>query len=1071
VLDLLTATDGSAGRAAATLRRLGFADPAAALANLHALTPTPRDAELLAPVFPRLLGELAGAPDPDMALNNLERYASAVDRTVFYRTLAAHPGAANLLARLGGSSQFLADALRRRPSVLAWLLEPRTMRQWLLDDLETDLAQALAPFTTREARMNALRRFKYRQLLRIASRDLLGDADLAVTTEELSRLADVCLAEAWRTGDALLRAEYGPPVAADGSDTGLAVLGMGKLGGDELNYSSDVDLMFVYGADGETAGGPGGRLANGDYFARLARDIAAFVETVTDEGYAFRVDLRLRPEGRSGPVALSLDGYRTYYAERAELWERQALLKARVAAGDERVGPRYLALARATAYRAGLDPAVVTAVRDMKREIDRHLEARGGEARTNVKLGRGGIREIEFLVQALQLLYAGDDPWLRERHTLKALFRLTERGYLAPGLGRTLSEAYVHLRTVEHRLQILHEFQTHTLPDDPVELGKLARRAGFPGSPRLAARRFRARHREVTEAVHRAFVEFFADAPGDHAPRVKVPGLLALRATGFRDPERARANLRLIVEGRPLVPYAGALGRALERLFPMLLDALWKSPDPDEALNQFERFLAAAGPRAGLIELLATDPATLTGLMRLCAGGDLLTQLLITQPELLTSLADEERLRRRQRARDFRAALAPVFATGLSPAERRDRLRQRKQAEELSVVWRYLLGVTSIDAYSREMTALAEAVIAAGWLLALGPLVERHGVPRAPDGRFVSAVVVGLGKLGGRELTTGSDLDLFAVFAEDGQTDGETPVDAHTFWSAAVERLAGALGDITAAGVAFPVDLRLRPGSKGSGFASSLEAAERYYREYGDLWERQTLTRARLILGDAGLGRRLQRVLRAHVHGRPLDAAGVKEIAEVRRRMEVELGKETPGRVHVKCGRGGLVDVEFLAQTLQLVHGARHPAVRRPNTIAALRALGEIGAMPAATAAALVDDYRFLRRVSAALRLLSARPPDSLELAGPMPQRVASALGYASREAFLEDYRARTAAVRAAWAEVVKREAAARPSTAPVLAERWSPARLPGSGRPPGGSAPGSTSDGGCPVADSHRRP
>jgi glutamate-ammonia-ligase adenylyltransferase len=803
----------------------------------------------------------------------------------------------------------------------------------------------------------------------------------------------------------------------------MAVIAMGKLGGAELNYSSDIDLMFVYGADGETTGGPGGRIANGDYFTRVSREIVSLLETMTEEGAAFRVDLRLRPEGRMGPVILSLDGYRTYYAERAELWERQALLKARVVAGDERVGTRFTALAGETVYRPGVDATIVTKIRDMKREIDRELSRHGGDTsdatRDNVKLGRGGIREIEFLVQALQLLYAGDDSWLRERNSLKALFRLTERGYLSPALGRALSEALVHLRTVEHRLQIVHEFQTHTLPTNPLELGKLARRLGIAGPPRQAARDFARRHRQVTQTVHRAFRDFFREPPAAPARRVKLPSLLALQATGFTEPERARHNLRLIIEGRPLVPYAAAFRSALERLLPALLDALWKSPNPDEALNQFERFLAAAGPRAGLIELLAAEPDLLQGLMRLCAGGDLLTQLLITQPELLASLADQEALAAPKSRPALRAALASVFAPGLNASERRDRLRLAKQAEELAIVWRYLLGMTPVDEYSREMTALAEATLTAGWLLALAPLVDRYGVPRTTDGRFIPAVLVGVGKLGGRELTTGSDLDVFIVFGEDGATDGAERVDAHTFWSGVVERLAGTLGDITAAGVAFPIDLRLRPGSKGSGFASSLEAAERYYREYGDLWERQTLTRARLVLGDRALGRRVRAIVNRHVYGAPLDPNGLKEIAEVRTRMEVELGKETPGRWHVKFGAGGLVEVEFLTQALQLVHGAAPPAVRRANTTAALAALGRVGALPATRAAELVDHYRFLRRVSAALRLLSARPPDALELAGPMPARVASALAYPSRESFLEEYRRRTSAVRAAYSEVI----------------------------------------------------
>jgi glutamate-ammonia-ligase adenylyltransferase len=318
------------------------------------------------------------------------------------------------------------------------------------------------------------------------------------------------------------------------------------------------------------------------------------------------------------------------------------------------------------------------------------------------------------------------------------------------------------------------------------------------------------------------------------------------------------------------------------------------------------------------------------------------------------------------------------------------------------------------------MTALAEATLAAGWILALEPLVERHGVPRDASGRFIPAVIVGLGKLGGRELVTGSDLDLFVVFGDDGATDGAERIDAHWFYSLAVERLAGALGDITAAGIAFPVDLRLRPGSKGSGFAASVTALEQYYLEHGDLWERQTLTRSRLILGNRALGRRVRAALRRLVYGEALPRAALKEIVEVRARMERELGKETRGRVHVKYGRGGLVDVEFLVQALQLVHGHDRPEARPSSTAAALAGLARVAAVDPGVASALAERYRLLRRVSAALRLLGARPSDTLELAGPMPARVASALGYDSRQAFLEAYREQTTAVRDAYEKGLK---------------------------------------------------
>ena len=415
--------------------------------------------------------------------------------------------------------------------------------------------------------MNALRRFKYRQLLRIGARDLLGDADLSVTTEELSRLADACLAEAWRDGGGRrARAVRRAARRRRARETGLAVIGMGKLGGEELNYSSDIDLMFVYGADGETAGGPEGGLANGDYFARVCRDIVAMHRgrrptRATRSGSTCACAPRAgraRSRCRSTATAPTT-------RERAELWERQALLKARAC------GRRRSAWARASwtgRARSSTGPALDERVRarhPRHEARDRPLRcaaAATGSAR-NVKLGRGGIREIEFIVQALQLLYGGDDPWLRERNTLKALFRLTERGYLAPELGRALSHALVHLRTVEHRLQILHEFQTHTLPER-------AAGARAPRPPPRHRRRRRAGRPRVPAPPPRASpatctarsASSSASGPRRAPPaRPRLPSLMALGATGFADPERARQNLRLILEGRPLVPYAGALRR------------------------------------------------------------------------------------------------------------------------------------------------------------------------------------------------------------------------------------------------------------------------------------------------------------------------------------------------------------------------------------------------------------------------------------------------------------------------------------------------------------------------------
>ncbi|HKX04185.1 MAG TPA: hypothetical protein VJX71_16950, partial [Methylomirabilota bacterium] len=515
--------------------------------------------------------------------------------------------------------------------------------------------------------------------------------------------------------------------------------------------------------------------------------------------------------------------------------------------------------------------------------------------------------------------------------------------------------------------------------------------------------------------------EFFAAPPAAAAPPVRIPSYTALKATGFTDPDRARQNLRRVLEGRPLVPYPATAARAIARLFPVLLDALWQSPDPDEALGQFERFVSAAGPRTAFLDLLASQPDLLVNLVRLCARGELLTELLMTQPELLNGLARPETFAAHRSEREFRAELAPVLAPRLDPAERRDGLRRLKQAQELGIIWRMLLGVTDAERFSREMTALAEAALAVAWTLALDESVVALGVPRDAAGRLVPAAIIGLGKLGGRELTTGSDLDLFVVYGGDGVTDGPEPVEAHVFYDRAVEALSSLLGDITAAGVVFPVDLRLRPGSKGSGFASAADALERYYREWADPWERQTLTRARLVGGDPRLGRVVRRRIRDLLYGPEAPPPDLKEMRDLRERMERELGKETPGRFHVKFGRGGLVDVEFITQALQMRHGARHPGLHRANTLNAIREIAAAELLPRAECDVLADQYRFLRRVSLGLRLFGTRPSDTLEVAGPNPARLAKTLDYPSRKDFLDDYRRRTGGVRALYDRVVPR--------------------------------------------------
>ncbi|MBI4012868.1 MAG: bifunctional [glutamate--ammonia ligase]-adenylyl-L-tyrosine phosphorylase/[glutamate--ammonia-ligase] adenylyltransferase [Candidatus Rokubacteria bacterium] len=995
------------------LAALGFADAAGALLNLRRLAETPRQAELLAAILPRLLRHLAGSADPDMALNNLERLAAAVmDRAMLYTLLRDHPQALTVVVTLAAASQFLADTLVRTPQLLPWLLDPRVMRPRLREEMQEEIAAALRPFRTEEARANALRRVKRREFCRIGLRDVLGDADLVTTTQELSNLADACLQQAWEIVRPGLIARYGVPRHGDTrAPTGFAIIALGKLGGAELNYSSDVDLCFVYEAEGETDGPE--VVPNRVFFARVAERLLAVLTAMTEEGAVFRVDLRLRPEGTGGPPALPLDAYRQYHETRGALWERQALIKARVAAGDEALGRAFLDLARTIAYRPGMEREAIGAIQAVKARIDRTLRARGRHER-HVKLGVGGIRDVEFHVQALQLLYGAQDPWLQERNTLRALHRLAERGYLSWEESGDLAHAYAFLRTVEHRLQLLHALQTHTLPADPDELGKLGRRLGYGGDRAAARARFLADYDATRRRVRAAFEELFAAPPSREAGAPPWDAA-ALGAVGFADPERARQNLRLLWEGPPLVPAPHVIRHVLAALLPAVLQALRGVPDPDAALNALERFVAAAGPRTAYLARLAQEPALLGRVLILFARSDRFAQSLISRPELLDELADARTTGHRRTASRLRAAFRATEAGGLEPA---DRLRLFKHAEELRIAWQDVAGTLPAPRVAWALAELAEACLAVGWEWAEAMATHRFGAPLA-GGQRVPALVIGMGKLGGRELDYGSDLDLVVLYAADGETEGPARVPASVYFDQLVERLHLLLTAITRTGQAFRLDLRLRQGGKGVALAHSLASLEAYLDHEAMLWERQALVKARPVLGDPGLARHFGAIRRARVFGPGLSDAERAEIHRVRTRMEVELGREGPGRIHLKFGAGGLVDIEFLAQVLQLAHGARHGALRTPSTRRALGALAERGLLPRETARVLLEAYDFEKALLRSLRLAQARPADCLPIAGHLLARLAREFGLPGGRALVERYREVAAEVRRHYAAVV----------------------------------------------------
>ncbi|MFI5340205.1 MAG: bifunctional [glutamate--ammonia ligase]-adenylyl-L-tyrosine phosphorylase/[glutamate--ammonia-ligase] adenylyltransferase [Candidatus Methylomirabilales bacterium] len=1030
-------------------QKLGVAGcqlPEQAARNIELLAPDAAARSQLEAIIPALLTGLRRVPDPDLALNNLERFHQAVlDRRFLLGLYRDNPGILYLLLTIFGSSQFLSDILVRHPQLFEWLLEPGVARRPKgKEELQDEARQAVGAARTLDRRWGALRRLKVQEILRIGLQDLVGRQPLAGITEELSNLADVILEAACQICQAELTQRHGVPELTDDSgrtrECPFVILGLGKLGGRELNFSSDIDLVFVYEGEGETAGIPGsggarlGRISNQEFFRKLGEMLAKGVGEVTPEGHLYRVDLRLRPEGRSGGIASSLRSCEIYYEAWGQTWERQALIKARPVAGDHALGETFQRLVVPFVYRQYLDFSALEEIRAMKERINLSV-AQDRRVRRNVKLGYGGIREVEFLVQGLQLLHGGKNPWVREANTLRALHRLVGQGLMADADYEVMVRAYIFLRKLEHRLQILHDRQTHTLPESPRELAILARRMGYqpPEHPDPAATLLEeyGRHTRAVRGLYDAFLqttqpreEESVGEPADPValffsadlPLEELRGRLA--SVGFDDLDRALRNFQAIREGQPFAHYPPQARRALAQLGPALVTALQEVPDPDLALTTFERFIGSLAARATFVTLLAETQGLVGRLVRLFGTSEFLSATLLRQPELLDALLVPEPAARHGRERvaaDLRRAL---LGAGTGSA-RLDALRRVKKAEELRIGLQDILDRADVTQTHRALTHLAEACLEAALQMAEQDLTERFGAPDPPG-----FAIVGLGKLGGQELGYASDLDVVFVYRQEGTTTGPERISHTEYFSKMADRVAKVLTSITQEGSAYRVDARLRPGGQKGELALPLAAFETHFSRLAELWERQAHIKARPVAGDPEVGAAFVERTHRFVYESEEQPDLAQRIQAMRHRMEVErIGTGTKG-AHVKLGSGGIVDIEFLVQYLQLRHGRSHAGLRTPNTLEALGTLAVEGWLPAAEATVLEESYRFLRRVENRLRIVADLSVNTLPAAPAKLEKLAKRMGYrprpevGAREQFLEDYTAHTVRVRAIYNRV-----------------------------------------------------
>jgi [glutamine synthetase] adenylyltransferase / [glutamine synthetase]-adenylyl-L-tyrosine phosphorylase len=848
-------------------------------------------------------------------------------------------------------SRYAVELLAARPELAAELAADEPFRG---KAMAAALSGADADDET--ALKRRLRRLRQRVLLRTMARDLSGAADLAEVCGAMSDLAEQAIACALGWAQARLAAEVGAPRGADGVEMPLLVVGMGKLGGRELNVSSDIDLVFVYPSEGESDAKRS--ISHHEYFTRLGKKLIALLDDVTEDGFVFRVDMRLRPYGESGPIAASLDALEAYFVAQGREWERYAWIKARAVTGNAAEREALAAVVRPFVFRKYLDYATLAAMRRLHGDVRREVARR--ELAEHVKLGPGGIREIEFIAQALQLVRGGRDPALSVRPTLEVLARLGERRLLPSVAVRELSDAYVFLRTLEHRLQYLDDAQTHTLPQRDEDRARVAALCGFNAWDAFAAKLAAVRD-TVTRHFNAVFAENQPSAAGEFWRDDTEAVAERLAGKGFGNPPASAARLAALRASQRYAQLPEDSKRRIRTLIPELISAAAATPEPDATLARGLDLIEAIARRAAYLALLAENPHALERVAGMISASSWAAQFVTTHPLLLDELLDDRVLYAPPDWPAFARSLRARLADHVGDTERQmNELREQHQAQVFRLLAQDLAGLLTVEKLADHLSALADLALEAALELAWTQTRNRH---RDDAPRFA---VIGYGKLGGKELGYVSDLDIVFVFND---PHGE----ALEVYSRFAQRFNNWLNSRTSSGVLFETDLRLRPSGDAGLLVSSLEAFERYQENDAWTWEHQALTRARYCAGDRQVGDAFE-ALRERILRRPRNAAKLaRDVLEMREKMH----KGHPNRsglFDVKHGRGGMVDVEFVVQFLVLAYSQAQPKLTgNLGNIALLAMAAELGLCPEDLAKGAREAYREFRRIQHTLRLKGAQ--------------------------------------------------------------------------------------------------
>ncbi|QTR53609.1 bifunctional [glutamate--ammonia ligase]-adenylyl-L-tyrosine phosphorylase/[glutamate--ammonia-ligase] adenylyltransferase [Thiothrix unzii] len=839
------------------------------------------------------------------------------------------------------ASPYLQHQLARHPEWQAYL---ETSQPYANGELVQNIAAEVLTLPDYDSLLRTVRIIRNREMVRIAYRDLLGKAELAETLQTTSDLADGLVDAVYRWCYAELTAKHGIPRSRSGEPQQMVIIGMGKLGGQELNFSSDIDMIFAFPEAGATDGKRD--LDNQTFFTRVGQRLIGVLGQTTAEGIVYRVDMRLRPFGEVGALALSFDAMEHYYETHGREWERYALIKARVMAGDKHNGAELMARFRPFVFRRYLDYGAIEQLRDMKAMINREAERRGKYL--DVKLGTGGIREIEFTAQVFQLMRGGRIPELRGRSLLPTLDALLAQQLLTADEFGILRSAYHFLRRTENRLQMWNDEQTHSLPTTSERQACLSSSMGFADWAS-----FEAELNRHQRAVSQIFQRVFALETQESQPMPEHPAIQALL--------HSRLYNTLTDTGRS----------RLNRLLPALLDACNALADPEQALERCLRIVQKIAPRSGYIAMLADHPNALEQFVRLVSDSLWITSQLTDHPILLDQLLDSRQLYtpldREQLGAALRLELERIDQGDTEQVM--ERLRQFKQAQVLRVAAADITGILPLMKVSDQLTWIAEAVLEETQRHVWVTMTAQTGVPcyknDAGETQQAGFAIIAYGKLGGLELGYGSDLDIIFLHDSHGtaqQTNGKKTLENAVFYARFAQKIIHTLTTFTPAGRLYETDTRLRPSGASGLLVSSLNAFCTYQQEKAWVWEHQALLRARVITGTERLRSQFEQV-RHDILCQPRDRAELrKQVIAMRQKMWESMASKDSSIFNLKKDPGGVTDIEFIVQFLILAHAHEHPElVRWSDNIRQLESLQGAGILPADTAVMLADAYRTLR--------------------------------------------------------------------------------------------------------------